>query len=647
LAWKDKQGKSEKMNYGIPGKVAHIDLSLGSVRIETIEEDFYRLYPGGKALAGYYLLNEIPAHADPLGKENVLAIACGLLCGAPMSTAARFTVAARSPLTGGYGESEAGGFWGPELKSAGYDAVLIKGQATAPVYIWISDEAIEIRDAAHLWGHEPAEVQTQIRSELKDNLIRVLQIGLGGENKVHYASITNELRHFNGRTGMGAVMGSKNLKAVAVRGHKRYSDFAYNSPSLLALGRKLSQEVKNNPISWGLHEQGTLSLVDGFNAGGILPTRNFREGQFEGKGGINWECYEKEIFTGRHSCYACSVQCKREVESADRYSITKDYGGPEYETVAGFGSNCGIDDIQAVGKANELCNRYTLDTISTSGTIAFAMECFEKGLIGLEDTDGIDLRFGKADAMLQMVEKIAHREGFGNLLAEGSRKAAQIIGKGALEFSMQVKGEELAMHDPRGKVGVGLGYAISEIGADHLVTIHDTALSNPESFTFKGAMLISEKVVPLPPREISARKAAQYFLFENWVSFEKVIGMCFFGPAPRSFLLAPDLLAAIHFATGWDTSIEELLKIGERATNMARIFNLREGFGPADDMLPARIFSPLENGPLKGVGISKDDFISALRTLYTLKGWDLQTGIPTAEKLQQLGLSWAGDLLRS
>jgi aldehyde:ferredoxin oxidoreductase len=275
------------------------------------------------------------------------------------------------------------------------------------------------------------------------------------------------------------------------------------------------------------------------------------------------------------------------------------------------------------------------------------MECFEKGLIGLEQTDGIELRFGNVDAMLQMVEKIARRDGFGNVLAEGSRKAAEIIGHDAIQFAMQVKGEELAMHDPRGKVGVGLGYAISEIGADHLVTIHDTALANPESFTFKGAKLVSERVIPLPPTEISDRKAAQYFLFENWVSFEKVIGLCFFGPAPRSYMLAPDVCAAIHFATGWDTSVKELLKIGERATNMARLFNLREGFGPADDTLPERIFSPLENGPLKGVGISKDDFISAMRTLYTLKGWDLQTGYPSLEKLDELGISWASEWMGS
>jgi aldehyde:ferredoxin oxidoreductase len=629
------------MLFGTPGKILHIDLTQATFHFETITEDFYRLYPGGKALAGYYLLNEILPHVDPLGPENVLVVACGLLCGAPMPTATRFTVAARSPLTGAYGESEAGGFWGPELKFAGFEAIVIRGCAPKPVFIWISDSAVEIRDAGHLWGQEPAEVQTAIRHELGDDLVRVLQIGVGGELKVRYASITNELRHFNGRTGMGAVMGSKNLKAIAVRGHRRFGSFAFDPSSLQELGRKLSQESKANAISWGLHEQGTLALVDGLNAGGILPTRNFHLGAFEGKDGINWASYSREIFTGPHSCYACNIRCKRGVEVRDRYEVTKSYGGPEYEKGGGFGSNCCIDDIQAVAKANELCNRYTLDTISTSVTIAFAMECFEEGLIGLEETGGIELRFGNAAAMLQMIEWIAHRQGFGNLLAEGSLQAARAIGKGAIQFAMQVKGQELAMHDPRGKVAVGLGYAVSEIGADHLVTIHDGSLSNPESFTFKSAKLINDQIVALPPRDLSDQKVVQYLLFENWVSFGKTIGLCFFGPAPRSFMLAGDILAAVKFASGWDVSIADVLQIGERGTNLACLFNRREGFTPADDTLPERLFSPLENGTLKGVCISKDDFLRALQTLYGLKGWDSQTGNPNPDKLQELGLSWA------
>ncbi|MDR3575211.1 MAG: aldehyde ferredoxin oxidoreductase family protein [Anaerolineaceae bacterium] len=633
------------MPFGTPGKILHVNLTESSFHIEELPEEFYRLYPGGKALAGYYLLHEIPAHADPLGPDNVIVFACGLLCGAPISTAARFTVAARSPLTGAYGESEAGGFWGPELKFAGFEAILIKGRAAKPVYLWISDGNIEIRDAQNLWGHEPADVQSKIRAELGDNLIRVLQIGLGGENLVHFASITNELRHFNGRTGMGAVMGSKNLKAIAVRGHGRYSDFANDSASLQSLGRKFVQDVKTNPISWGMHEQGTLGLVDALNNTGMMPTKNFHMGSFEGASKINWQSYSNELLIGRQSCYACSVRCKREVEVTDRYQVSKEYGGPEYETVAGFGSNCGISDIQAIAKANELCDRYTLDTISTSGTIAFAMECFENGLIGLEETGGVELRFGNTEAMLQMIDRIAHRQGIGDLLSKGSKCAAQTIGKGSIQFTIQVKGQELALHDPRGKVGVGLGYAISETGADHLVSIHDPSLSNPESFTFKSAKMISDTVVPLPPADLSDQKVANFWLFENWISCGKTIGFCFFGPSPRSYMLAPDVLAAVHFATGWDITIEELLRIGERGTTLARMFNLREGFTPKDDMLPARLFEPLENGPLAGKSISKNDFDRALHTLYRIKDWDPETGIPAANKLHDLGLSWSNEYL--
>ncbi|HVN53477.1 MAG TPA: aldehyde ferredoxin oxidoreductase family protein [Anaerolineaceae bacterium] len=633
------------MAYGTPGSVLHVDLTASTVRAERFPEDLYRLYPGGKALAEYLLLREFPAHAGPLDPGNVLIFSSGLLCGAPISTAARFTAVARSPLTGLYGESEAGGFWGPELKFAGFEAIVIRGRAPRPVYLWISDGAVEIRDANHLWGKEPAEVQAAIRAAHGDKLIRVLQIGMAGENLVRYAAITNELRHYNGRTGMGAVMGSKNLKAIAVRGRRRYADFAFDPPALQALGRKLAQDVKNNPISWGMHEQGTLGLVDGLSAAGMLPTRNFRQGVFEGKNAINWESYAREIYSGRRSCFACSVQCKREVEADDRYVVSVEYGGPEYETVAGFGSNCGVADIQAIARANELCDRYTLDTITTSATIAFAMECYERGLIGPQDTGGIELSFGNIPAMLQMVDLIAHREGFGDLLSYGSRHAAKVIGQGSMAYTIQVKGEELAMHDPRGKVGIGLGYAVCETGADHLVSIHDPSLANPESFTLKAAQAISDRIVALPTLDLSDQKAVNYQILESWTSLGKTIGMCFFGPAPRSYLLPADLVAAVQAATGWDVTIPDLLKIGERAINLARIFNLREGLTPADDALPPRLFEPLENGPLAGRCISREDFARAMRTLYALKGWDLETGIPTPAKLAELDIDWAAKLL--
>ncbi len=631
------------MTYGFTGKILYVDLTTGSLHTETISEADYRLYPGGRALAAYLLLRHMPQGADPLGPDNVLVLANGLLTGAPFSTATRFTAAARSPLTGAYGESEAGGFWGPELKMAGWEAIVVTGQAAEPVYLSIQDDRAELRDARHLWGREPEEAQATIRTELDDKLTRVLQIGLGGENLVRFAALTNDLRHFNGRTGMGAVMGSKRLKAIAVRGSGKYLSLARDPEDVAGLGKRLAKLVKQHPQSWDLQEKGTPGLTAGLNAAGILPTRNFRSGAFEGADNLRWEAYEREILTARRSCYACAVRCKREVGVDDRYQVSSAYGGPEYEAVAGFGSNCMVDDLQAVAKANELCNRYTLDAISTSATIAFAMECFEHELIGLEDTGGLDLRFGNAEAMVRCVELIARREGIGNLLAEGSRRAAEVIGGDARYFAIEVKGQELPMHDPRGKVGVGLGYAVSETGADHLTAFHDTTLVNPESAGFKGAMPLGIRE-PLAARDLSRKKVAAYALLENWSSLERVVGLCYFGPAPRSFISVDEVVGVVHAATGWDVTVEELLQTGERATNLARIFNVREGFSRADDTLPARLFEPLEGGALAGVAYPKDDFTRALTDLYEIKGWDPQTTMPTREKLAALGIEWAADL---
>ncbi len=627
--------------YGTTARVLRVDLTTGAIEVQTLSEEFYRLYPGGKALAGYILLNELPPQVDPFSPDNVLVFANGLLTGAPLSTATRYVVSARSPLTGGYGESEAAGFWGPELKMAGWEAIVVKGRAAQPVYLWIKDDQVEIRPATHLWGRLAAEVQQVIRAELGDEKIRVLQTGIAGENLVRFAAITNDLRHFNARSGMGAVMGSKNLRAIAVRGGQRYQSLAYDSEALMALGKKLAKGVKENPISWDLQNRGTPGLIEPLNLGGILPTRNFRQGSFELADQIKWEEYEKQLLTARRSCYACAVRCKREVRVDGR---TSEYGGPEYETLGALGPDCAIGDLQALAKANELCNAYLLDSISTGATIAFAMECFEHGLIGLEQTGGIELRFGNAEAMLQMVEKIARREGLGDLLAEGSKRAAEAIGGDAHLFAIQVKGEELAMHEPRGKYNVGMGYAVSELGGDHLVVQHDPALANPESFTFKAARPLGITVAQ-PPRSFSDEKMYHFYVLERWCSLEKVVGYCFFGPAPRSFILPEEVLSSINAASGWDLTIDDLLQIGERATNMARVFNMREGFSRTDDTLPERFFQPLENGPLQGEALPRAEFEHALSVLYALKGWDTETGRPTRDRLESLSLGWAADLL--
>ncbi len=627
------------MPFGSTGRLLRVDLSNGSTRIEEFDADFYRCYPGGKALAAYLLLHELPRGVDPLGPANLLVLATGLLTGAALPTASRFTAAARSPLTGAYGESEAGGFWGPELKMAGFDALAITGRADQPVYLWIREGQAEIRAAEHLWKRDPAEVQATLRAELGDKLIRVLQIGLGGENLVRYAALTNELRHFNGRTGMGAVMGSKNLKAIAVRGSGRYADLAHDPRALAALGKQLAKKIDGHPLVFDLKEKGTTSLVNSLNAAGILPTRNFRQGAFDGAAKIGWEAYHDEIFAARRSCYACAVRCKREIRASE-------YGGPEYEALGALGSDCAIDDLPAIAKANELCGRYTLDAISTGATIAFAMECFEHGLIGLTDTEGIELRFGNADALLAMIDKIARREGIGNLLAEGTRRAADVIGGDAPLFAMHVKGQELPMHDPRGKAGVGLGYAVADTGAEHLVAFHDTQLANPDSLGFQAAKSLG-LTHALPARELSEQKAVQYTYLENWSSMEKALGLCYFGPAPRAFIQTDEVVAAVRAATGWDVSVQDLLRIGERATNVAHAFNIREGFSSADDVLPERLFGPLENGPLAGTALSKEDFARAMDALYRAKGWDPDTGAPTRERLHALGLDWVAGALVS
>jgi aldehyde:ferredoxin oxidoreductase len=629
------------MGFGSNGTILRVDLTRGTTSVETFDEAFYRRYPGGKALAAYHLLHELRPGTDPLGPDNVLVLATGLLTGAPVSTATRFNAIARSPLTGGFGESEAGGYWGPELKMAGLDAIVLSGRSPEPVYLWVHDGGAEIRDARQLWGADPPTVQATIKEAVGEKLARVLQIGRAGENLVPYSMLMNELRHYNGRTGMGAVMGSKNVRAIAVKGSRKYTDLAFDAPALAEIGKRLSRSLPDHPQGWDLRTKGTPGLTDGLNAAGILPTRNFREGSFERVDGIGWAAFEA-IRSGTRSCYACAVRCKPETAFEGRYRVTDTYDGPEYEAIAGFGSNCAIFDIELVARANELCNELGLDVISTAGTVAFVMECVEHGLLGPADLDGVDLRFGNGEALLEAIPRIAERQGVGELLALGSRAIAERLGGDAPSFAMQVKGLEMAMHEPRGKVGVALGYATNEAGADHLVGFHDPIFVNPESVPFKGAMALGI-TEPADVFSLGEAKVRNWYTSERWNSAEKVLGLCFFGPAPRSFIGVDDVVAAVRAATGWAVTVDELLEVGERAVTMARVFNVREGRTRHDDRLPDRLHDPLEGGTLAGRSIDREAFEGAITALYALKGWDPATGVPTAERLRTLGLDWAAE----
>jgi aldehyde:ferredoxin oxidoreductase len=632
------------MPNGYNGKILHIDLSSMKMRVEEPDELFYRTYLGGGGVASYYLLKNLKPGVDPLSPDNVLVFASNVISGVPIAGMTRYTVAAKSPLTGAFGEAEAGGYWGPELKSAGYDAVVIGGRAAKPSYLWIHDGKVELRSAEKLWGLETGPAQEKIREEVKEKRARVAIIGPAGENLVRFACVVNELKHANGRTGMGAVMGSKNLKAIAVRGNSKPE--VKDVERFLELAKSLTDQINTHGPNKVLRKMGTPNLVMALNTQGILPTRNFHAGVFEGAEKISGEKMTETILRTEEGCYACAVRCKRAVEVADGpYATSPLYGGPEYETLGSLGSLLCIDDLAAIAKGNELCNRYTLDTISAGVAIGFAMECYENGILTQEDTEGIEFRFGNADAMIKGLEWIAFRKNrLGDLLAEGVKIAAEKIGKGSEKYALHVKGQELPMHDPRGKTGQGLSFAVSPTGADHVEAPHDTPFAAP------GPML--SRIAPLglleavPTRDFGPKKVRNYTYLQFVWSLYNSLGVCNFVAGPVWALPLNKLVEVVSAVTGWETSLWELLKAGERTVTMARVFNLREGFGRKDDTLPDRLLEPLESGPLQGKGIDRQEFEEALTQFYEAMGWDPKEGVPTRGKLAELNLYWLDEYLK-
>ena len=418
------------MQSGYNGKILRVDLNRGSTSVEEPEESFYRRYLGGAALIGYYLLKEQKPGVEPFSPENRLVFAPGIITGVQVGGSGRNAVGAKSPLTNAFSTSEGGGYWGAELKHAGYDAIVIEGKAKKPVYLWIQDGKAEIKDAAHLWGKPTAETQELMRQELGDSRVRTALIGPGGEKLVRFACIVNDLGHFAGRTGLGAVMGSKNLKGIAMRGH---NPVALADPKVVSdIAKQFRDSVKTHPYLEEYSTLGTLGGIAAYSRLGGLVTRNFQEGVFTEVDKISEDTYIATIRSGRDTCFACPVRCKQQVTVGEPYNVTsKYYHGPEFETVVSFGSCCGVGDLGAIAKANELCDAYGIDTISCGATIAFAMECFQRGLLTEKDTGGLQLTFGNAEAMLRAIEMICRREGFGDTLAEGSARAARKIGKGA------------------------------------------------------------------------------------------------------------------------------------------------------------------------------------------------------------------------
>jgi aldehyde:ferredoxin oxidoreductase len=622
------------MPSAVTARLLHVDLTTRETRVEVIPEAIVRQHLGGGALAAYLLLRDLPPGADPLGPDNKLVFMTSIINGLSLSGTNRYTAAAKSPLTGGYGESEAGGWWGPELRSAGYEGIMVHGKAATPVYLWIKDGQVEFRDASAYWGRLSGEVQDGIEKELGDKRVRVLQTGIAGERGVRYAAIVNQLKHFHGRSGLGAVMGAKNLKAIAVRGAK--PPVAVDKDG--AKGALVFFKEHHDRSKDRFHVFGTAGGVPGLEAGGILPTRNFRDGSFEHYKDISGQTMAETILVNRGTCYACAVACKREVEVPE-LGVTPRFGGPEYESLAASGSLCGVSDLKKLALINQLVGTYVMDSISFGVAVAFAMECYEQGLITKADTGGIELTWGNADAVVELAHQIGKREGFGRILGEGVKRAAAIIGKGAERFALHVKGQELPMHEPRGKKSLALAYAISPTGADHMEAPHDPLYEgfHPQGHPLGPLGLIE----PVKTLDFGPRKVRAFFLTQQVWSLYNSVGMCDFVATPLNVLELEKLVGYVNSVTGWNMSLYEMMKVGERANTLQRLFNCREGFGPADDVLPQRMHEPLGNGALKGERVDPEQFVTARRLYYEMCGWDGDTGVPTRAKLAELSVDEA------
>jgi len=618
--------------------ILEVDLSQKAIRKKVLDGDTHRLYPGGSSLGTYILLKEMDPNVDPFSQENILVFSVSPFTGLPIAGANRITVNTKSPLTGGIADSQAGGFFPAYLKGNGWNSIVIKGKSDHPVYIYIDGDKVELRDATNMWGKVTGESERLIKDDLNEDSIDMAQIGPAGENLVRFANIINMNNRANGRNGTGAVMGSKNLKAIVVK--KRLGLEPVDRHNFMVLAREGLERFKNSRGLQLFGEHGTDRGLINHHKNGFLATRNWKSGYFpEGAENITGTTMTRTILKKRDTCYGCPIRCKRVVEIEGK--VDPLYGGPEYETCAAFGSYCGVTSLETVAMANQLCNMYGLDTISCGGTIAFAMECYENGLLTKEDTDGIELKFGNGEGLLAIIEKIAKREGIGGLLAEGSYRAAMKIGKGAEKYSITAKKQELPAHMPQYKPSLGLIYAVNPFGADHMSSDHDTVLTlPPESDARKNLALLGIRKGYDDSFELDDEKVRFAFNTQCFESAIDSLSLCQFVWGTSALYGPNDLVLLARYGIGWETSIYELMEIGERKINMMRYFNAREGFTKEDDVLPERLFEPFKDGPSKGRALDREKYENAKKLYYEIAGWDEKNGNPTFGTLKKLSLGW-------
>ncbi|MHC4756441.1 MAG: aldehyde ferredoxin oxidoreductase family protein [Planctomycetota bacterium] len=595
---------------GYCGKFLRINLSTGRIEKEDLDLELAMKFVGGRGLGSYILAQEVDPSTEALSPANKVIIATGPLTGSQAPTGGRYMVVTKSPLTGTIASSNSGGFWGAELKRAGYDMIILEGKSESPCYIYINDDTVEIKDAKQYWGKLVSETTDLLLEEAAEPKARVLTIGPAGEKQSLLASVMNDKYRAAGRSGVGAVMGSKALKAIVVRGTGKLSPARVDQcKKVLANIRKKIKEC--DVTGKGLPAYGTSVLVNLINQSGVYPTNNFQQSYFETADKTSGETLAAKYLVKNTACFACPIGC-------GRYSKVDDVEGegPEYETVWAYGASCGVDDLPAIIKANKWCNEYGLDTISAGATIACAMELCEKGLIGSDEIDGPVLKFGSGEAIVEWTRKMGAGEGFGKKLANGSYRLAKEYGDE--ELSMSVKKLELPAYDPRGIQGHGLQYATSNRGGCHV----------------RGYMIAPE-IIGLPekldPFSLEG-KAVWVKIFQDLTAVIDSLGLCLF----TSFALGPDDYKDMFNAiVGQDWTTEALLEAGDRIWNFERMFNLKAGISPSEDTLPRRLLSePIPSGPCKG---HIHRLPELLPEYYEVRGWD-EEGLPTESKLAGLGI---------
>jgi aldehyde:ferredoxin oxidoreductase len=607
---------------GYAGKIAWIDLTEGKVTIEELKEEVARKYLGGKGLGAHLLYRNLAPGTDPYDPDNLLIFLAGPLTGTMFPCVGRAGVVTKSPMTGTFLDSYAGGLFGPTIKFAGYDALVIKGKASKPVYLMVDDGTITIQDAGTLWGLSTTEAEKKLRDEFrgqKKGKLSIATIGPAAEKSVRFSGIVSDRRMF-GRGGAGAVMGSKNVKAVVLRGNARVP--IANETKLNEVAARCKKRIAEHPLTkrgGRFPLLGTIFTVHATQETGTIPTRNWKENTFEYAHEIGGESFSKHITRAR-ACYLCPIACSHFTKGSFK-GTEYTTEGPEYETIFAFGSNLEIKDPAVIIAADRLCDEYGMDTISCGGAVGFAMECFEKGLMAKEDLGGLDLSFGNGEAVLALVHLIGKREGIGDVLAEGVKRASEKI-KGSEGFGMHVKGLEPPGYDPRGMKGQGLTYALSDRGACHL-----------RSNTLRTELMGIPTPIDRYGYEGKAEMVADLQL--SYVAFDAIIGCAFGGFG----ITQTDFVDAIAAATGWPFTADELRTTCQRIWSLTRLFNVREGFTRKDDTLPERLFNePSTKGPSKGQVMDRVSWEKMLDEYYDIVGWNKETGAPTDKRLKELGL---------